>query len=197
MDEEKIDIYFDFSRPLRSTCSICGRNFQRQSSLSQHQSQSFDICLPLTRHSPIELVRAWPILLRLSRLLLCVARIGLTDNLVLLSGIYHLAVTHNGIRPFGCDIPGCSKRFTTSSNAKRHSKTHHAWESSRGKSYIHLSQISGNTNFVVCSAAQIMNVCWRLDNHRHCLLICFLILLHHSTNLQDRVFQIIFLHCVA
>lgn len=54
------------------TCKICGREFARQASLSQHQT-----------------------------------------------------VAHDGVRPFGCDFHSCTKRFTTSSNAKRHTKTHY------------------------------------------------------------------------
>ncbi|EGF99238.1 uncharacterized protein MELLADRAFT_94810 [Melampsora larici-populina 98AG31] len=55
-----------------STCKICGREFARQASLSQHQT-----------------------------------------------------VAHDGVRPFACEFHSCSKRFTTSSNAKRHTKTHY------------------------------------------------------------------------
>ncbi|KAH9818221.1 hypothetical protein DFH28DRAFT_959770 [Melampsora americana] len=54
------------------TCKICGREFARQASLSQHQT-----------------------------------------------------VAHDGVRPFGCEFASCNKRFTTSSNAKRHTKTHY------------------------------------------------------------------------
>ncbi|PIA16978.1 hypothetical protein COEREDRAFT_25498, partial [Coemansia reversa NRRL 1564] len=32
--------------------------------------------------------------------------------------------THTGERPFACDFPGCSKRFSVQSNLRRHRKVH-------------------------------------------------------------------------